>query len=156
MTVFDKIRFYVKLRRSLLDFGKHTPLTFVGVLELLKGMLYYTSDLEDNTRLKALYKQQGNTFRSLLSLLSATNKEATMADLGITPAEIMSALPTLLSEAWGHFADDKKITGDEGVLLVATLLELMAERTDNEDYAEFFGAQAAAFRIFAGLLEEQE
>ena len=154
MTRLSAVRLYFLLRKKLRE---QDEVTFDSALDLVAYTLGFFYAVEKNAYFKALYKQQRASilaFRALLS--SQEDKEDIMADLGITPGEIMSALPTLLSEAWGYFSDDKKITGDEGVLLVATTMELMAERTDSPEYAEFFGAQAAAFRIFATLIEQNQ
>jgi len=156
MTKWQGIKLWFKIRKELYMQGKHKPLTPKNAFNILVNVLYYLGEKEKNNQLKGFYTKQADSIALGMALLSVTEKEDTMADLGITPAEIMSALPTLLSEAWGHFSDDKKISGDEGVLLVATMLELMAERTDSTEYADFFGAQAAAFRMFASLLEDKE
>jgi len=150
------VKLWFKIRKELYHHGKNTPITLKNAFNTLVSVLYYLGRQGENSTTNAFYTLQADSISLGMALLGVTNKEDTMENLGITPAEIMSALPTLLSEAWGHFSDDKKISGDEGVLLVATMLELMAERTDSAEYADFFGAQAAAFRMFASLLEDKE
>lgn len=77
-------------------------------------------------------------------------------ELGITVGEITAMLPKILSEAWEHYSDDKKISVDEAIFLVASVMEEMADAADDPDVSEFFNAQAAALRALAPFFEEEE
>ncbi|MCG8430941.1 MAG: hypothetical protein MJA29_07200, partial [Candidatus Omnitrophica bacterium] len=73
-------------------------------------------------------------------------------ELGITMSEILGMMPTILSEAWGHYSDDKKLTVDEGVALVAVILTQMGAAADDDEVKEFFTAQAGALNALVPLL----
>lgn len=75
-------------------------------------------------------------------------------ELGITVGEIMGMLPEVLSEAWEAYSDDKKITVDEGLILVGVILREMAEAADAEDVAAFFVAQAEAMEALSVFFVE--
>lgn len=75
-------------------------------------------------------------------------------ELGITVPEIAAMLPSILSEAWGHYSDDKKISVDEGVLMVGSILDEMAKAADDDSVKAFFSAQAEALKALAPFLEE--
>lgn len=76
-----------------------------------------------------------------------------MADLGITPGEIIADLPALLSEAWDAYSDDKRISVEEGVVLLAVLAELLAGDVDDEQYEELFMNFATFLRSLSTTLE---
>lgn len=73
-------------------------------------------------------------------------------ELGITVGEITAMLPEILSEAWAAYSDDKRISVDEGLDIVAVILAEMAEAADQEEVKELFLALAdaiAAVKPFA-------
>ena len=77
-------------------------------------------------------------------------------ELGITPKELMAALPSMIAEIWPHYNDDQKISADEGIIIGAIVLEGLAEPCDDEYIKQFFVSQAAALRGLAPLFEPEE
>jgi hypothetical protein len=106
---------------------------------------------------KNLLEKQAIAFDSLANLIDiGGQKMAKKFELGITMGEITAMLPGILSEAWGHYSDDKKISVDEGIALVAFILNNMASAADDEDVADFFSAEAAALTSLTPFFEEEE
>jgi hypothetical protein len=71
-------------------------------------------------------------------------------------AEITAMLPSLLTEAWGHYADDKKLTVDEAISLVSSILNKMSDAADDGDVSDFFAAQSAAANSLIPFFEVDE
>lgn len=77
-------------------------------------------------------------------------------ELGITVGEIVSMLPKIAAEAWGHYSDDKKITTDEALELIGVILREMASAADDDAVADFLVAQAVAVESLAPFFIEEE
>jgi hypothetical protein len=137
------------LRRSIDD----------GILDLEQAVL--GAAWLSKKMMRAANKEHKPIFGSLTGALTSTAKliakEENMAkfELGITVGEITAMLPEILSSAWTHYSDDKKITVDEGVDLVAVVLDNMADAADDPDVANFFDAQAVALRALAPFFAEE-
>jgi hypothetical protein len=72
--------------------------------------------------------------------------------LGITFGELVAMLPATLSELWGEYSDDKKITIDEVALLVGHLFLRFADAADAEEAKAFLVSQGEAFVRLAPIL----
>ena len=108
-----------------------------------------------NKPYKNLLESQAKSFDSLAELIDIGGQKMAKFELGITVPEIAAMLPTILSEAWGHYSDDKKISVDEGILMVSSILTEMSKAADDEAVAAFFSAQAEALKALAPFLEEE-
>lgn len=104
---------------------------------------------------KDLLESQAKAFDALGNVIDIGGQDMKF-ELGITVGEITAMLPELLAAAWMHYSDDKKLTLDEGIDLVGTIMDSMAEAADEENVADFFFAQAAALRALAPFFEEEE
>jgi len=102
------------------------------------------------------FEEQGNALRQLSYALDHGGIVMKKIELGITPKELMSMLPSLIGEIWPHYQDDKKISVDEGVLIGAAVFEALSDVTDDEYVKGFFGSQGAALRALAPLFEEED
>lgn len=101
-------------------------------------------------------EKQAISFDSLVTLIDIGGQDMAKFELGITVGEITAMLPGLLSEAWAHYSDDKKISVDEGVLMVSSIMSEMAKAADDPQVAEFFSAQSAALVALSPFFEEEE
>ena len=113
---------------------------------------------------RAAKKQYRQSFDALSRSFLATGylieqqggKDMAKFELGITVGEITAMLPGILSKAWEFYSDDKKISTDEGVLLVAAIMKEMAKAADDAAVTEFFNAQAGALEALAPFFEAEE
>jgi hypothetical protein len=101
-------------------------------------------------------EKQALSLESLGNLFDIGGQDMAKFELGITVGEITAMLPGLLSEAWAHYSDDKKISVDEGVLMVSSIMAEMANAADDPQVAEFFNAQSAALVALSPFFEEEE
>jgi hypothetical protein len=138
------------LRRSIDD----------GILDLEQAVL--GAAWLSKKMMRAANKEHKPIFGSLTGALTSTAKliakEEEMAkfELGITVGEITAMLPEVLAAAWASYSDDKKISVDEGIDLVAVVLDNMADAADDIAVSDFFDAQAQALRALAPFFEEEE
>jgi hypothetical protein len=129
----------------------------VDMEEAMTSMAWFVNKLS-----RAARKQYRKRFEAMARSFTATGSlikqrgEGMKFELGITVGEITAMLPELLAAAWAHYSDDKKISLDEGVDLVATVMDSMADAADDENVSEFFFAQASALRALAPFFEEEE
>ena len=139
-----------RLKRSL-PCGTLNPIEGLNTAAWLCGKLAKASKKE----YKPLFFGWEEALYSTADLLI---KEDIMAkfELGITVGEITAMLPELLSEAWTAYNDDKKISVDEGIFLVATILRKMSDAADDPAVANFFDAQGNALAALAPFFEEEE
>lgn len=139
-----------RLKRSL-PYGTLNPVEGLKTI----GWLFKKLGKASKKQYEPFFRKQSDVFYCTADLLI---KEDIMAkfELGISVGEITSMLPGILSEAWTHYNDDKKISVDEGVLLAATILGEMAKAADDDAVKNFFEAQAAALAALAPFFEEEE
>ncbi len=102
-----------------------------------------------------MFRTIEQSFYKTAEILAKEEKMAKI-ELGITVGEIMSMLPEVIAEGWKSYSDDKKITVDEALLLVATILREMAEAADDPKVGDFFVAQAEAMEALAPFFVEEE
>jgi len=131
-----------------------------GTLDVAKGIrvgswLAKRLSRASRAEYKDVFTKHSNALEAVAQLIDSKEEKMAKFELGITVGEITGMLPTILSEAWAAYNDDKKISVDEGVDLVATILNQMGEAADDADVAEFFFAQAAALSALSPLLEEE-
>jgi hypothetical protein len=130
-----------------------------GTLDVARGLdvatwLLWKFHKASNKQYEELFLTLSCAFNSTANLID--HKEEKMKfELGITVGEITAMLPAILSEAWMHYSDDKRISVDEGILLVATILEQMADAADDDMVVDFFEAQAAALAALAPFFVEE-
>ena len=132
-----------------------------GELEVAEGiriMEYVSRKLGRAAKKPYRYylEDQAKAFETLATLIDIGGQDMAKFELGITVGEITAMLPGLLSEAWAHYSDDKKISVDEGVLMVSSIMSEMAKAADDPQVSEFFNAQSAALVALSPFFEEEE
>lgn len=130
-----------------------------GTLDVAKGIrvgswLARRLSKASRAEYKDVFAKNSNALEAVAKLIDSKEEKMAKFELGITVGEITAMLPVVLAEAWDAYSDDKKISVDEAVDLVATILNQMGEAADDADVAEFFFAQAAALSALSPLLEE--
>jgi len=140
-----------KLKKALKD----------GTLDVVLGLdavswLTHKFEKASKKEYKPFFGSLTGAFESTADLITFKEEQMAKFELGITIGEITGMLPVVLSEAWEAYSDDKKISVDEGVDLVATILNLMAGAADDEEVKAFFAAQSAALSALVPLLAADE
>lgn len=131
-----------------------------GILDVEKalfGVAWLTQRMK-----KAAHKEYKPIFGSLTRTLESTailiHKEEEMAkfELGITVGEITAMLPDVMAEAWAAYSDDKKISVDEGLGLVAVILGKMSEAADEDEVKALFSSIQETVLAVVPFVEEEE
>lgn len=139
-------------------------LTFSDILRFLSRFLERLSKVlpkgrEKYQRYLAIQAELCNIL-SEMPQISGVKKNGGIAmgklDLGITSGELVGMVPGIISEIWGHWSDDKSISTDEAMLIVAKLFEKLGEVADPAPVQEFMAGQAQAFAALSEAFAEEE
>lgn len=150
------------LRKQIIKRIKDGAITVGEACEVLSYMFERLGKKSNHQIFRTFCFAQSKSFLDIVPIMNNwlrnTEGGIDMAkiQLGITLGEIMGMIPDLISEAWGAYNDDKKITADEGVVLAAVIMEQMGAAADHPEVKAFFDSQGAALRDLAPLLEGVE
>lgn len=106
----------------------------------LDGVAWLTNKMAraSGPEYKPLFKALTRVMNTTANLVHKEDDMSVKFELGITVGEITAMLPAILSEAWEHYSDDKRISVEEGLQIVGVILGEMADAADAEEVSNLF------------------
>ncbi len=152
---FELILMIPGVHKKIYRLTKDAETIRIGAILRVAAEIVETLGRKANKCWNTVFTTQANALNQLAYALDKGGAEMKKIDLGITPKELMAALPLMVAQIWPHYNDDQKISADEGLIIGAIVLRALANPCDEDAIQDFFNSQAAALEGLAPLFEPE-